>query len=175
MAAQAQWARWNTEVRPYGVGIEEEVMLVDPQRRWALAQRIDDVLHELPAAVADHVSAETHQAAIELTTDPHDSVGPAVRQLRALRVELDHALERIGLAAAGSGTHPLSLWSETAVTSASRYQLIQDTMRDLTAREPTFALHVHIGVPDPERAIDLYNRLRVHLPLLLTLSGNSPY
>jgi len=175
MAAQAQWARWNTEVRPYGVGIEEEVMLVDPQRRWALAQRIDDVLHELPGALADHVSAETHQAAIELTTDPHDSVGSAVSQLRALRVELVHALGGIGLAAAGSGTHPLALWSDMEVTSASRYELIRDTMRDLTAREPTFALHVHIGVPDPERAIDLYNRLRVHLPLLLALSGNSPY
>src|SRR5205823_3724296 len=29
--------------------------------------------------------------------------------------------------------------------------------------------------PHPERAIDLYNRLRVHLPLLLALSGNSPF
>ena len=79
MPAQAQWTKWNTEVRPYGVGIEEEVMLVDPQRRWALAQRIDDVLHELPAAVADHVSAETHQAAIELTTDPHDRLAQRSR------------------------------------------------------------------------------------------------
>jgi glutamate---cysteine ligase / carboxylate-amine ligase len=175
MAAQAQWAEWNTDVPAYGVGIEEEVMLVDPQRRWALAQRIDDVLDVLPAALAEHVSAETHQAAIELRTDPHDSVGPAVAQLRVLRSELVETLVGIGLAAAGAGTHPMAVWSETEVTSASRYQLIQQTMRDLTAREPTFALHVHIGVPDPERAIDLYNRLRVHLPLLLALSGNSPF
>ena len=81
----------------------------------------------------------------------------------------------MGLAAAGAGMHPLALWSETEVTSASRYRLIRRTMRDLTTREPTFALHVHIGVPDPERAIDLYNRLRAHLPLLLALSGNSPF
>jgi carboxylate-amine ligase len=175
MPAQAQWAEWNTEVSPYGVGIEEEVMLVDPERQWALAQRIDDVLHRIPAALADHVSAETHQAAIELTTDPHDSVGPAVTQLRSLRTQLIESVHGIGLAAAGAGTHPLAIWSETAVTTAKRYRLIQQTMRDLTAREPTFALHVHIGVPDPERAIDLYNRLRVHLPLLLALSGNSPF
>ena len=175
MPGQAQWAEWDTEAPPYGVGVEEEVMLVDPERRWALAQRIGDVLHELPAAMTDHVSAETHQAAIELRTDPHESVASAVAQLRALRGELVDRLGRIGLAAAGAGTHPLAVWSETAVTSASRYQFIQQTMRDLTAREPTFALHVHIGVPDPERAIDLYNRLRVHLPLLLALSGNSPY
>jgi carboxylate-amine ligase len=173
--AQTGWAEWNSEVHPYGIGVEEEVMLVDPQRRWALAQRIDDVLQQLPVALAEYVSAETHQAAIELRTDPHESVGAAVVQLRALRGELVDALAGMGLAAAGAGTHPLAAWSEMEVTSTSRYQLIQRTMRDLTAREPTFALHVHIGVPDPERAIELYNRLRVHLPLLLALSGNSPF
>jgi glutamate---cysteine ligase / carboxylate-amine ligase len=172
---QAQWAEWNCEPRPYSVGVEEEVMLLDPTRRWAPAQRIDDVLEMLPVALAGSVSAETHQAAIELRTDPHESVGRAVAQLRRQRGELADALRRMGLAAAGAGMHPLALWSETEVTSASRYRLIRQTMRDLTTREPTFALHVHVGVPHPERAIDLYNRLRVHLPLLLALSGNSPF
>jgi glutamate---cysteine ligase / carboxylate-amine ligase len=173
--AQAEWAQWNSESHPYGIGVEEEVMLVDPGRRWAPAQRIDDVLEILPASLAPYVSAETHQAAIELRTDPHTSVGGAVAQLRRHRVELAHALRRMDLGAAGAGLHPLALWSETEVTSHNRYRLIRRTMRDLTAREPTFALHVHVGVPDPERAIDLYNRLRVHLPLLLALSGNSPF
>jgi carboxylate-amine ligase len=175
ISAATEWADWNSEVHPYGIGVEEEVMLVDPRRRWALAQRIDDVLELLPAPLAGYVSAETHQAAIELRTDPHQTVGPAVAQLRWQRDELAGALASMGLAAAGAGTHPLAVWSETEVTSASRYQLIRQTMRDLTTREPTFALHVHIAVPDPETAIDLYNRLRVHLPLLLALSGNSPF
>ena len=175
MTTHPRWAEWNSEARPYDIGVEEEVMLVDPQRCWALAQRIDDVLKQLPVALAEFVSAETHQAAIELRTDPHVSVGAAVRQLRTLRGELADALGVMGLAAAGAGMHPLAVWSEIEVTSTRRYQLIRRTMRDLTAREPTFALHVHIGVPDPERAIDLYNRLRVHLPLLLALSGNSPF
>src|SRR4029079_16243157 len=52
---------------------------------------------------------------------------------------------------------------------------IQRTMADLARREPTFALHVHIGVPDPDRAIRLLNRLRAHLPMLLALSANSPF
>jgi carboxylate-amine ligase len=174
-SARAQWAEWNAGTRPYTVGLEEEVMLLDPRRSWALAQRIDDVLEALPDALAGSVSAETHQAAIELTTDPHASVGAAVAQLRRLRDELADRLEQLGLAAAVAGTHPSAVWSETEVTSASRYQLIHRTMRDLAAREPTFALHVHVGVADPDRAIELYNRLRVHLPLLLALSGNSPF
>ena len=43
------------------------------------------------------------------------------------------------------------------------------------AREPTFALHVHVGVPDAERAVRALRRLRAHLPLLLALAANSPY
>jgi carboxylate-amine ligase len=150
-------------------------MLLDPRRSWALAQRIEDVLGALPDRLAGHVSAETHQAAIELMTDPHQSVATAIEQLRWLRGQLSGALEPLDLAAAVAGTHPSAVWSETAVTAASRYRLIHDTMRDLTTREPTFALHVHVGVPNPEQAMQLYNRLRVHLPLLLALSGNSPF
>ncbi|MFL5832163.1 MAG: YbdK family carboxylate-amine ligase [Solirubrobacteraceae bacterium] len=171
----ASWAEWNAAVHPYSVGVEEEVMLLDPRMRWALAQRIEDVLEILPPALVGYVSAETHQAAIELRTDPHETVGMAIAQLRHLRVQLAALLGRVGLACAAAGAHPLALWSETEVTSSSRYQLIRQTMRDLATREPTFALHVHIAVPDPERAIDLYNRLRAHLPLLLALSSNSPF
>jgi carboxylate-amine ligase len=175
ISVDAPWADWNAGTRPYTVGLEEEVMLVDPERSWALAQRIDDVLGVLPDDLAGYVSAETHQAAIELTTDPHASVEGAVAQLSRLRNRLTETLMPLGLAAAVAGTHPLAVWSETEVTSASRYRLIHRTMRDLAMREPTFALHVHVGVPDPDRAIELYNRLRVHLPLLLALSGNSPF
>jgi carboxylate-amine ligase len=174
-STDAQWAEWHTDTEPYSVGVEEETMLLDPRRGLGLAQRIEDVLPALPDALAGYVSAETHQAAIELRTDPHESVGAAIAQLRLLRAELAAVVADLGLAVASAGTHPLAVWHETEVSSASRYQLIHRTMRDLAMREPTFALHVHIGVPDPERAIELYNRLRVHLPMLLALSGNSPF
>jgi carboxylate-amine ligase len=48
-------------------------------------------------------------------------------------------------------------------------------MRELARREPTFGLHVHVGVPDAEQAIHAANRLRTELPLLLALSVNSPF
>jgi carboxylate-amine ligase len=48
-------------------------------------------------------------------------------------------------------------------------------MRELARREPTFALHVHVGIPDPETAVEVANRMRAHLPLLLALSANSPF
>jgi carboxylate-amine ligase len=48
-------------------------------------------------------------------------------------------------------------------------------MRELARREPTFGLHVHVAVPGPEAALRALNRIRSHLPLLLALSGNSPF
>jgi glutamate---cysteine ligase / carboxylate-amine ligase len=167
------WAAWQPSA-PYTVGLEEELMLLDPAS-FALAQRSDDVLPRLPAELAAHVSAETHQAAIELATGPHATVGAAIAELRDLRAWLGAELAALGLVVAGAGTHPFAQWTETIVSPASRYQVILRTMADLARREPTFALHVHVGVPDPERAVRLLNRLRVHLPMLLALSANSPF
>ena len=168
-----QWCDWKPSPA-YSVGIEEEVMLLDPAD-WSLAQRIEEVLAALPAAIASHVGAETHQAAIELACDLDGCVGPAISQLGGLRAALSRSLRPLGLRAAGGGIHPTALWSDTRVSPSGRYQLIDDTMRELARREPTFALHVHVGVGDPEAGIDLMNRLRVHLPLLLALSANSPF
>ncbi len=167
------WSAWRRSA-PYTIGVEEEVMLLEPSD-WSLAQRSDVILPRLPAGLVQHVSAETHQAALELATDPHTTVSGAVAQLRDLRAWLADELRGLGLAVAASGTHPFAVWNETRVTPSSRYQLILRTMADLARREPTFALHVHVGVPDPERAIRLLNALRAHMPLLLALSANSPF
>ena len=48
-------------------------------------------------------------------------------------------------------------------------------LRGLITRTPTAATHVHVGMPDPATAINAYNGLRRHLPLLQALSANSPF
>lgn len=149
-------------------------MLLDP-RDWSLAQRIDDVLPRLSSALASPATAETHGAAIELASQPHDRVEAAAREITALRAALARELAASGLRVASAGTHPFALWTATEISSGARYQLVYEAMRELARREPTFALHVHVGVPEPEAAIVLQNRMRVHLPLLLALSVNSPF
>lgn len=169
----AEWAVWHAS-SPYSVGIEEEVMLLDPHD-WSLTHRIDDVLPRLSFGLASQATAETHGAAIELASHPHDSVRGAAREIAGLRAALADELDTAGVRAASAGTHPFALWTATEISSGARYQLVYDEMRELARREPTFALHVHVGVSDPEAAILLSNRLRAHLPLLLALSGNSPF
>jgi glutamate---cysteine ligase / carboxylate-amine ligase len=171
--ASPSWAEWRPS-QPYTVGIEEEVMLIDPLD-FSLAQRIDDVLPRLSPQLASHVTAETHRSAIELASSPHETAGRAADEAAELRAALASELADLGLRAASAGVHPFAIWTETRISSGARYQLIHGSMRALARREPTFALHVHIGVDDPEAAIELHNRLRTHAPLLLALSANSPF
>src|SRR5215208_1454101 len=100
------WARWSgaATVSPWTVGIEEEVMLLDPVT-WSVANRIDEALPALPPSVRRHASAETHACVIELRTDPQATVKEAAAQLSQLRASLDEALqETLGLRAAVAGT-----------------------------------------------------------------------
>jgi carboxylate-amine ligase len=170
------WAEWNpaAAAAPWTVGVEEEVMLLDP-RDWSLASRFDEVLPALSRAVAERASAETHGSALELASRPHPTPGAAAEELARLRAGLAADLEPLGLRAAVAGTHPFAQWSEVEVSSGDRYQSIYHTMRELARREPTFALHVHVAVPDAESAVRALRGMRVNVPLLLALSANSPF
>ena len=174
VAHERRWARWPRDAQPWTVGIEEEVMLLDPET-WGLAQRVEEVLDALPADVRPAVCSETHSGAIELNTRPHPTVADAASDLGSLRLRLGEALDGLGLRAGCSGTHPFANWQEMRVATADRHQEVAGSMRELARREPTFALHVHVAVPTASAAMAAANQLRAHLPVLLALSANSPY
>jgi glutamate---cysteine ligase / carboxylate-amine ligase len=167
------WAEWQRS-RPYTIGIEEEVMLID-RHDGLLVNCGEMVLRGLPPLLASQASAETHEATLELASAPHDTPEGAAGDCASLRKGLFSELAQYGLVAASAGTHPLAHWTGTTVSRGARYALVYESMRELARREPTFGLHVHVGVADPSSAIRLQNRLRAHLPLLLALSVNSPF
>ena len=170
------WSDWNPAgaEAPWTVGIEEEVMLLEP-RDWSLTSRSEEVLAGLPHDMIERTAAETHGSALELATEPHADIPSAAAQLRELRSGLTSVLEPIGIRAAVSGTHPFTRWEDVEVSPGARYQFLYSSMRELARREPTFGLHVHVAVPNPEMAVRSYNRMRAHLPMLLALAGNSPF
>jgi carboxylate-amine ligase len=172
----SHWADWNPEAAeaPWTVGIEEEVMLLEPNA-WNLTSRSEEVLAALPEAMLARTAAETHGSALELATRPHADVPAAIEELRRLRTGLAKAIDPLGIRGAVAGTHPFTLWEDVEVSPGARYQFLYSSMRELARREPTFGLHVHVAVPDSEQAVRAYNRMRTHLPLLLALSGNSPF
>ena len=148
-------------------------MLLEPD--GAPAWRSEDVLSELSPELAEHTRGETHGLALELATSPHATVAGAADELRALRAGLADAVGGLGLRAAVAGTHPRVRAEEVEVSPGARYQYLHASLRELARREPTFALHVHVAVPDAELAVRALNGMRAHIPVLLALAANSPF
>ena len=169
------WARWTADLdRRYTIGVEEELMLLrSPDDR--LAESSDMVLARLSHDLAEHTFQETHASVLELVTGVHLEVAAAAAELAALRLRLAGELRAIGLRAASAGVYPLAGVSESQNSGGERYRQLAESLRFLARREPTMALHVHVGVPDSGDAIRLFNRVRESVPLLVALSANSPF
>lgn len=153
----------------FPLGIEEELLLVD-----SLTYRPANVASELVARVQPPEGALTndlYEALIETSTPVVRSAPEGVEHLAATR----QALRDAGAAFIGSGVHPSAAFGDVVHVQQRRYEGIRREMRGLVSRTPTGAVHVHVGMPDPETAIVVYNRLRAHLPLLQALAAHSPF
>jgi carboxylate-amine ligase len=95
--------------------------------------------------------------------------------VRRSRRALAGAAEREGLRLAAAGTHPFSHWRDQAVTDKPRYHNLAEDYRQVFREQVVFGCHVHVGIADPEAAIQTMNRVRPWLPALLALSGSSPF
>jgi len=60
------------------------------------------------------------------------------------------------------------------VTPRDRYRQIHELLGDAVAT-PVAGLHVHVGMPDTDAAVRVFNGLRRHMPLLQALGANSPF
>ena len=117
------------------------------------------------------IKHDLYEAQIEITSPPSAGVGEAVRSLRAHRREVAN----VGAVLLGAGIHPSAAFGDVKVVGEERYMRERSNLRGIVQRTPDCALHVHVGVPDDETAIVIYNALREHLPLLVGLSGNSAF
>jgi glutamate---cysteine ligase / carboxylate-amine ligase len=153
---------------PFSVGVEEELFLVDPiSGRQANAST---AVQERLGPVDGTVERELHACQMELITDVCRSAGDAIEALRGLR----RAVLATGAGLLGSGTHPSAVEGEAEITDKERYERIRELLGDAVAT-PVGGLHIHIGMPDADTAIRVFNGLRRHLPLLQALAANSPF
>lgn len=155
----------------YTVGIEEELMILDPGS-YALVNAIDDLLEDSPDG---DIKPELMESVLEISTKPCADLREAGVALRALRRQVRDTADRKGLAIGSAGTHPLARWEDQRITAAPRYRDLVQELRFVARQELIFGLHVHVGLDDPDKAIHVANGMRVHVPILLALSANSPY
>jgi carboxylate-amine ligase len=112
---------------------------------------------------------------VEIGTEICSDAREARRQITALRTELAKLAGQHGLVIASAGTHPFSHWMDQLITINERYTTIINDMQQVARVCLTFGLHVHVGIPDREEAIDIMNQARYFLPHLYALSVNSPF
>lgn len=160
--------------RPFTVGIEEELMLIDP-RTLDLAQAIEPILAD-PAATRGPgaVKPELMQSVLEIATDPCETLAEAAAQVADLRGRVSEAAGRQGLVLGAAGTHPTADWRRQEITDRDRYRDLIEQLSWIAWQELIFGTHVHIGIGDADQAVYVADGIRRHLPVLLAASVNSP-
>jgi carboxylate-amine ligase len=157
----------------YTLGIEEELMIVDSET-LELQNSIEAMLEALPQAEAQ-IKPELMESVLEVATTPCHNTREAGAQLRDLRRLTQRTAAELGLAIGSAGTHPFAMWEDQRIVARPRYRDLVAALRFVARQELIFGVHVHVGVDDPDKAIHVANGMRVHVPLLLALSANSPF
>ncbi len=153
---------------PFTVGLEEELLLVD-RDTYELAPVAAEVLAGLDAG--ESAGHEAYAAEIELRSSVTADVAAAVSELASLRARA----AAVGTTLIGAGVHPSGAFGDAPLVDGERYRVVDGEMRGLIRRTPECALHVHVGMPGFETAIQVFNALRSYLPLLQGLAANSPW
>ncbi len=155
----------------YTIGIEEELMILDAES-LELANAIEALLDDTRS---EQVKPELMESVLEIATTPQPNTAAAGVELRGLRAHVASVAAGRGLAIGAAGTHPFAMWEQQRIVARPRYRELVDDLRFVARQELLFGQHVHVGLDDPEKAIHVANGMRVHLPVLLALSANSPF
>ena len=155
------------------IGIEEEFQIVDGEGQ--LKSHIDTLLTAARPHLGDRVKPEMMQSVVEVGTMICADISEAREEVLQLRGTLATLLRPAGLRIASAGTHPFSHWQDQQITEHERYKVLEEELQDVIRELLIFGLHVHVGIADRERRIEIMNEARYFLPHLLAISTSSPF
>jgi carboxylate-amine ligase len=158
----------------FTIGVEEEYQIVDPETR-ELKSHVSAMLEEGGRVLGQQLKPEMHQSVIEVGTEICKNVQEARADVSHLRKTVAQLARKSGLRIAAASTHPFSDWQTQEITDRDRYHMIVEDLQDVARGNLVFGLHVHVGMPDKDLAIELMNEARYFLPHLLALSTSSPF
>ncbi|TDD85740.1 YbdK family carboxylate-amine ligase [Actinomadura darangshiensis] len=155
-------------------GIEEEYFVVDPVSR-EVVPRAADVVRRAGAALGERASTELVAFLAEAKTTPCDDLDKLAEQIRSMRAAMAAAAAAEGVRLAATGTPVLGDLVPAPIVAGARYAESLAVYRGLDDEQSICSCHVHVEMPDRERAVQVGNHLRPWLPVLLALTANSPY
>ena len=158
----------------FTIGIEEEYLLVDKDS-LALADAPQDLMDACAAELYDQVAPEFLKCQIEIGTKVCRNVAEAREDLKRLRSCVSTHAAKHNLSPIAASCHPFSDWRDQAHTDKDRYNNLSSDLAGVVQRMLICGMHVHVGINDPDRRVDLMNQLTYFLPHLLALSTSSPF
>jgi carboxylate-amine ligase len=156
------------------VGVEEELLLVDPATREVVS-RSPHVLDEHDARADDEeLDHELFRHQVEIRTDPTHRVSEIREQLVAARRAAGEAAGATGSALIASGTAPIG-GDDPRTTRTDRYRRMVSRYGEVARSGTTCGMHVHVGIDSPDEGVRVIDRLAPWLPIVVALSSNSPF
>jgi glutamate---cysteine ligase / carboxylate-amine ligase len=160
----------------FTVGLEEEFGLLDPAG-LGLVGRFEQLRD---AAASDErlsraIAGELISSEVEIRSGRGDDLAAARHAQRDLRRRLFALAAANELELGATGTHPWSDYRQQHIIDTEHYRRVEDGLKYVAWRNNTFSLHVHVGIRGPDRAVEICDRLRPVLPVLLAISANSPF
>jgi glutamate---cysteine ligase / carboxylate-amine ligase len=169
-------------MNPRSVGVEEELLLVEPEtgRPQAVAGTVLDAARQAAASQNDadqdaavELELEFQQQQLETNSRPCRSLTDLHEELRRCRSAAAAAARKAGVQVAALATSPLEV--EPELVDTQRYRRMSDAY-GLTAHEQlTCGCHVHVEVASADEGVAVLDRIGPWLSVLLALSANSPF
>jgi carboxylate-amine ligase len=160
----------------FTVGLEEEFALLDPAG-LGLIGRFEQ-LRDAAAAderLAQAIAGELISSEIEIRSGRGEDLSAARSAQHDLRRRLFALAAAQEIELGATGTHPWSDYRQQHIIDTEHYRRVEEGLKYVAWRNNTFSLHVHVGIRGADRAVEVCDRLRPVLPVLLAISANSPF
>ncbi|MFD3875853.1 glutamate--cysteine ligase [Streptomyces sp. NPDC058623] len=156
------------------VGVEEEYLLVDRGTR-APVNRGPQVIRAAARELGELVQSEFYDAQVEICTRPTTDCADLRRQLSLLRESTTRAARAAGCLPVASGVPVIAPLEPLTVTDDERYRrMARRSAHLIDGFTAVCGCHIHVGTMDRPRALALASHMRPWLPVLQSLTGNSP-
>lgn len=160
---------------PRTFGVEEELLLVDAEslEPAAVSRRVVREHGVHPPRSGHRITTELQQEQIEVVSPPLTGLAEQIAAIREGRGLADAAARAVGARAVALAA-PVTAGAPHLVPEP-RFRWLRERFGLVADEQLTCGLHVHVGIGSREEGVAVLDRIRVWLPVLLALSGNSPF
>ncbi|QYX82477.1 glutamate--cysteine ligase 2 [Streptomyces akebiae] len=156
------------------VGVEEELLLVDPQTGEPQARAAAVLARAaLEGTDQDVFEKELHDEQVEFATHPQSSMTDLGAEIVRCRKDAARHAEGLGSAVVALATSPLPV--SPTITMNSRYRWMAREFGLHTQVQLVCGCHVHVSVESDDEGVAVLDRMRPWLSVLTALSANSPF